>query len=74
MPDNVARIVVNERTGTVDGRMQTEKWNRRESRGSFGTVVANRFMIEAEGEAGSIDELKSAVAAVDQSALAALGK
>ncbi len=63
-----------ERTGTVDGQMQTEKWNRRESRGSFGRVVANRFMIEAEGEAGSIDELKSAVAAVDQSALAALGK
>lgn len=63
-----------ERTGTVDGHMQSEKWNTRDSRGSFGTVVANRFMIEAEGEAGSIDELKAAVKAVDQSALEALGK
>ncbi len=63
-----------ERIGTVDGQMQTEKWNRSESRGSFGTIVANRFMIEAEGEAGSIDELKSAVAGIDRSALESLGK
>lgn len=63
-----------ERTGTVDGQMQSEKWDRREGSGSFGRVVANRFMVEAEGEAGSIDELKAAVGAVDQSALAGLGK
>lgn len=63
-----------ERTGTVDGHMQSEKWNRADSRGSFGTMVGNRFLIEAEGTASSIDELKSAVAAVDQSQLAALAK
>ena len=63
-----------ERTGTVDGRMRTEKWNRSDSSGSYGTVIAGRFMVEAEGQAGSIDELKAAVAAVDQSALEALTK
>lgn len=62
-----------ERTGTVDGRMQSEKWNKATSSGSFSIVVANRFMIEAEGSAASIDELKGAVASVDQSALKGLG-
>lgn len=61
-----------ERTGTVDGAMQTEEWNTRESRGQFGRIVAERFMIEAEGQAGSIDELKAAVASVDEGRLAAL--
>lgn len=63
-----------ERTGTVDGAMQSERWNNKESRGSFGRSVANRFMVEAEGEAGSIDELKAAVAAVDQGKLTSLAE
>lgn len=63
-----------ERTGTVDGAMQSEKWNNKDSRGSFGRTVANRFMVEAEGEAGSIDELKAAVAAVDQGKLQSLAQ
>ena len=29
------------------------------------TMVAKRFMIEADGDAGSIDELKAAVATID---------
>lgn len=61
-----------ERTGTVDGHLQVEKWSKSASSGSFAVQVASRFMIEAEGEAGSIDELKAAVAAVDQGKLAAL--
>ena len=61
-----------ERTTTADGQMQTESWRNSESRGKFGTVVANRFMIEADGKAASIDELKEAVASVDRVALAAL--
>ena len=32
-------------------------------------MVANRFMIEAVGDANSIDDLKAAVAAVDQGKL-----
>lgn len=54
-----------ERTGTVDGAMQTEKWSKSGSRGTFGRVVADRFLVEADGQAGSIDELKAAVAAID---------
>ena len=62
-----------ERTGSVNGQMQTEEWHK-DGRGKFAVTLANRFMIEAEGQAGNIDELKAAVAAVDQSALAALAK
>jgi Yip1 domain len=54
-----------ERTGTVDGQMQTEEWNKTSNSGKFGRMVANRFMVEAEGSAASIDELKAAVATID---------
>jgi len=54
-----------ERTATVDGQMQTEAWNKASGSGKFGRMVANRFMVEAEGSAGSIDELKAAVASID---------
>jgi hypothetical protein len=62
-----------ERTGTVDGRMQSERWNKTTNSGAFGVVVGNRFMVEAEGSAASIGELKTAVASVDQGALVGLG-
>lgn len=62
-----------ERTGTVDGRMQSERWNKGTNSGTFSVVVANRFTVEAEGSAASIDELKSAVASVDEGALKGLG-
>jgi hypothetical protein len=61
-----------ERTGTVDGRMQTEKWNKSAGSGTFSVVVGNRFMIEADGSAASIDELKAAVASVNEASLAGL--
>ncbi|SFG31495.1 Yip1 domain-containing protein [Novosphingobium sp. CF614] len=54
-----------EKTGTVDGQMQTEAWNNSSQSGKFGHMVGNRFLVEAEGSAGSIDELKSAVASID---------
>lgn len=61
-----------ERTATVNGQMQTESWNKTDGRGKFGVMVANRFMIEAEGKAASVDELKAAVATVDQGGLMSL--
>lgn len=61
-----------EKTGTVDGHMQSEKWRSGAHSGKFSIMVGNRFLIEADGSAASIDELKAAVAAVDQSALASL--
>ena len=63
-----------ERTRTVDGKIQTEKWNTKRSSGSYGTQVAGRFMVEADGEAGSIDELKAIVAGIDAAKLEALAK
>lgn len=61
-----------ERTGTVGGQMQSESWNKSNGRGKFSVFVANRFMIEADGKAASIDELKAAVATVDQGNLQSL--
>jgi hypothetical protein len=58
-----------ERTTTVNGQMQVEEWNKTSNSGKFGVMVANRFMIEAVGDANSIDDLKAAVAAVDQGKL-----
>ena len=58
-----------EKTGTVDGRMQTEAWRKADSSGKFGTVIANRFMVEADGSADSIDVLKDAVAKIDEGEL-----
>ena len=46
--------------------MVTEKWSKSGSSGAYGVIFADRFMIEAEGQAASIDELKAAVATVDQ--------
>ncbi len=61
-----------ERTTTKDGNLVVEKWNRSDNRGTFMTMVGKRFMIEAEGQAGSIDELKAAVATIDLGKLNAL--
>jgi len=61
-----------EKTGTVNGQMQTESWNNSDSSGKFGHMIDNRFMVTAEGQAGSIDDLKNAVAAVDEGSLTQL--
>lgn len=58
-----------EKTTTVNGQMQTESWNHQGRNGKFGVVVNNRFLIEAEGTADSVDELKAAVASINQSQL-----
>ncbi|MBT2185754.1 Yip1 family protein [Sphingobium nicotianae] len=63
-----------EHTTTKDGNLTIEKWDRGDSSGTFSTMVGKRFMIEAEGEAGSIDELKAAVATIDLGKLASLAK
>lgn len=55
-----------EKAGTVDGQMRIEEWNRKTGQGRYATVVGNRFMIEAQGNPGSIDDLKAATALIDQ--------
>ena len=61
-----------EKTGTVDGHLQTEEWRNDSHSGKFGVMLDNRFSVEAEGNAASIDELKAAVAAIDKGALGKL--
>jgi hypothetical protein len=53
-----------EKVGKVGGRMTTEEWNRDSHSGKYGVLVADRFMIQAEGSGTSIDDLKAAVSAV----------
>lgn len=55
-----------ERTHTVNGRMTMEKWNNASRDGSFGVLIGNRFMVEADGRnIDSIDTLKAAVTGLD---------
>ena len=63
-----------ERTTTEGGQMRVEKWNRTDGSGSYGVQIASRFMVEAEGQAASIDDLKAAVASIDQGKLVALAR
>lgn len=63
-----------EKVGNVNGRMTTEQWNRNSHSGKYGVLVANRFMIQAEGSGTSIDDLKAAVAAVNPDRFEGLAK
>jgi hypothetical protein len=63
-----------EKVGKVDGRMTTEKFDSTDKRGSYGTIVGDRVMIQAEGHANSIDVLKAAVAGVDLAKVEGLAK
>ena len=63
-----------EKTETVDGRMVSEKWDDSDHSGSYGAMVASRFMVAAEGNAPSIDTLKHAVGSIDLGKLEALAK
>src|SRR3546814_11316778 len=50
-----------EKTYVRDGQRIREKWNNRTKRGEYGIVVGERFQVEAEGQAASIDQLKGIV-------------
>jgi hypothetical protein len=63
-----------ERTSTEGGQMQVEEWNKTSNHGSYTRQIAGRFMVKAEGDAGSIDDLKAVVAAIDAGKLAGLAE
>jgi hypothetical protein len=52
--------------------MTTEKWDSQSGRGSYGVLVADRFMVEADGKVPSVDVLKAAVNSVGLSRLEAM--
>ncbi|MGB2932119.1 MAG: Yip1 family protein [Methyloceanibacter sp.] len=62
------------KVGQFDGRMTMEKFDRDTQDGSFGVIVGDRVLLEAEGAGASMGELKSAVEAVDLARVEALAK
>ena len=63
-----------EKIGKVDGRMTLESYDREAKRGQYSVLVGERFMVAAEGEGASMDELKAATAAIGPARLEALIK
>ncbi len=52
------------KVGKVDGRMTSEEFDRSSSHGKYSVVVADRFVVQADGDHVSMDELKGAVSSV----------
>jgi hypothetical protein len=63
-----------EKIGKVDGRMTTEEYDRQGKSGKYSVMVGNRFMISADGQGVSMDEIKAAVSAVGFSQLEGMAK
>lgn len=63
-----------EKMGRVDGRMTTESYDRNAKHGEFNVLAGDRFMIAAEGDGVTVDELKAAVAAVNPARVEGLAK
>jgi hypothetical protein len=63
-----------ERSGKVGGRLTTEEWDREAKSGRYSILVGDRFTVEANGNADSVDVLKQAVASVDAGRLEALAR
>lgn len=54
-----------EKVGKVGGRMTMEEYDSNSRHGSYSVMIGERFMVQAEGEGVTMDELKSAVSAID---------
>ena len=63
-----------EKMGQVDGRLTQETYDREARRGEYGVLVGQRFWVRAQGDGVTMDELKSAVAAVGLNRLEAAAK
>jgi signal transduction histidine kinase len=61
-----------EKMGKVDGRAVHEKYNKKTRDGEYSVVVANRFLVEAQGHQIDMDTLKQAVTGIGLDKLEAL--
>ena len=61
-----------EKSFKQDGRLIHEQWDSQNNRGEYSIVLGNRFTVKVSGNAGSIDEIKAAVASVNLAGLEAL--
>lgn len=58
-----------EKVGKVGGRMTMEEYDSNSRHGSYSVMIGDRFMVQAEGDGVTMDELKSAVSAIDAGGL-----
>ncbi|MBX7247517.1 MAG: YIP1 family protein [Caulobacteraceae bacterium] len=63
-----------EKVGKVDGRLTTEKYDRAERSGQYSVIVAERFLVEADGTDVDMTALKAAVASVGYNRLETLAR
>lgn len=63
-----------EKVGMVGGRMTQESYDRQARHGEYSVLVGDRFMVEAEGDGVTMEDLKAAVGAIDQKRLEGLAK
>lgn len=61
-----------DKTYRQGGRLVHEEWDNAGKSGEFGIVLGERFAVKVSGNAGSIDELKAAVAGLNLAGLEAL--
>ena len=62
-----------QKSGEVEGRMTLEKYDRPTNQGEFNVLVANRFLVQAKGNA-TVETLQAAVRATDFARLEAMAK
>ncbi|MBF6602831.1 MAG: YIP1 family protein [Sphingorhabdus sp.] len=65
---------VTKKMGKVDGRMTSIRFDSERQDGSYSMVVGDRFNVEADGSAGSIEALRALVNTVDIAKLEALSR
>ena len=53
-----------DKVGRINGVLTMQQWDRPSQSGKYSVLLADRFIIDAEGSAPSFDDLKAAVAAI----------
>ena len=65
---------VTEKIGKIDGHLATIRFDSERQDGRYSIIIGDRFNVEADGHANSIEGLRSVIDAVDISALEAISK
>jgi hypothetical protein len=63
-----------ERVSSEDGRLTVEEFDRDDRSGTYGVMIGERFMVEADGDDVTMEELKAAVEAVPLARLESLAE
>jgi hypothetical protein len=63
-----------EKVGKVDGRLTTESFDQQAKSGKYSVIVADRFVVEADGSGVDMNDLKAAVSTVATARLEGLAK